>query len=161
MGRAIVRLAPDEYVEWSTVVDAPVSYVFTREYGLANGEDPTRLDRADKQGHSYFDNYYKNVEDFVSCNRAGPKESSITLGAIRRMYANPESYEAFVLSPEDIQPFTTDDGGVIYWIPWAPGHAPETITDETDLHAQVLFDSLNEQERTDYIQQFIEEGENK
>ena len=138
MGRAIVRLAPDEYVEWSTVVDAPVTFVQTRAEMLAAGEDPDRLDRADRQGHSYVDMGYESAEELVSCNRAGPKESSLTIDAIRRRFANPQAYELFVLEPEDIKPFTCDDGGVVYWIPWPPGQAPTVITDDTDLHAQVL-----------------------
>lgn len=142
MGRALVKLAPDEYVEWSSVVDAPVSYVQTRQELLDAGEDSERLDRTDRQGHSYHYNYYKSTEDFVAFNRAGPKESSLTLDAIRRMYANPEAYEAFTLEPEDIRPYTLDDGGVGYWVPWPPGQAPKVITDETNLHTQVKMEDV-------------------
>lgn len=138
MGRAIVRFGEDEYVEWSTVVDAPVSYVLSRSAMLEDGVSANRLDRADLYGHSYLDLDYKGIEEVISCNRAGPKECCLTLDAIRRRFANQHSYESFILTVEDIKPFTTYDDGKIYWIPWPPGGAPDVITEDTNLHAMVL-----------------------
>lgn len=84
MGRGIVRLAPDEYIEWSTVVDAPVSYVMTteealREFGLA------RVLRADLDGTSYRSPRL-TLADLLDSNRAGPDESMATLDEIREKY---------------------------------------------------------------------------
>lgn len=35
MGRAVYKLGPDAYVEWSSVVDAPVTYVCNRKAAVA------------------------------------------------------------------------------------------------------------------------------
>jgi hypothetical protein len=85
MGRGILKLAPDEYIEWSTVVDAPVSYVLDREEAVQEfGEE--RIERADKTGTSYYDRPPQTAEEFVEFNRAGENETRLDLEGIRYHY---------------------------------------------------------------------------
>lgn len=74
------------YFEWSTIVDAPITYglsldeykqYYKEEYGLLSFEHelPQRLERVEKTGTSAFND---SVEDIISFNRAGPKESCLT-----------------------------------------------------------------------------------
>ena len=81
MSRILVKIK-DRYFEWSTVVDAPVTYGLTlpqlrhyvkEEYGRQGLEElPERLERCDKQGHSSF-GIRESLTSFLACNRAGPK----------------------------------------------------------------------------------------
>lgn len=89
MGRGIVKLAEDEFVEWSTIVDAPVSWVMDRAEALELAGDPARIERADHLGTSYLSPPY-TLDDLLSGNRAGPDESSIPLDEIRRQYQPPK-----------------------------------------------------------------------
>lgn len=90
MPRFIVKLERGPaawYLEWSTVVDAPVSYGMPlaefREYvraeegsrGLA--ELDARLERAEAQGTSLVGSR-ESARDAVAFNRAGPSESCLT-----------------------------------------------------------------------------------
>lgn len=121
MGRGIVKLAANKYVEWSTVVDAPVSYVFTKDESFDKAET-ARIERADKNEHSYLDS---PPGDYIGFNRAGPYESCITKEAILRRYESEEAYKAFKLTPKDIKPYTNWDEGKVYWVPWKPGNEPQ------------------------------------
>lgn len=88
MGRCIVKLAENEYIEWSTVVDAPVSYVMTRSEvpKFIRGDDISeRLSRADEFGTSMLAPNL-SLQDMIGFNRAGPKESCISLEGIRSRY---------------------------------------------------------------------------
>ena len=81
----IIKLE-DKYFEWSTIVDAPVTFAMSRdeleehikeEYGNEGlRELPERLKRVDKQGTSCC--VPLTVEDLISCNRAGDGESELT-----------------------------------------------------------------------------------
>lgn len=96
-----MKLADEEYVEWSTVVDAPVTYAMTRdemtaylreEYGRQREhETPARLDRCDKQGHSalWGQSANETVEEFIRGNRAGPDESEASLEQLRELFREP------------------------------------------------------------------------
>lgn len=98
MPRFIAKLADDEYVDWSTVVDAPVTDVLTREqmaaymlreYGEFNAREiEPRLARTDKNGHSAMWGKAQNlsVEEMILPNRAGEGESSLTMEELRRDY---------------------------------------------------------------------------
>lgn len=80
MPRWIVRLAEDAYVEWSTVVDAPVSMLHTRDEAVCGwGRD--RVERADAHVTSCVEPafWYDSPEEFVAGNRAGPGESELSL----------------------------------------------------------------------------------
>jgi hypothetical protein len=99
MADLIVKLAPDCYVEWSTVVDAPVTPTLTlsqlweyirAEYGNAGAERlPERLARCEQHGTSSVNG--TTVDELLSCNRAGPKESHITRAEIVRRYRPTDS----------------------------------------------------------------------
>lgn len=99
MGRAIVKVGEGEYLIWSSVVDAPVSWITDRE-GIRErvrfefGESGVRgidrsFDRADERGHSGPPNYGANAEEFVRGNRAGDGETELTLDEIRDAYREP------------------------------------------------------------------------
>lgn len=89
MPRYIVKLttpAGDRYLEWSTVVDAPVTYgmpldEFTAYYRDRYGSDSddafaARMARVEATGVSARD---CTVRDVVDYNRAGPNESTLTM----------------------------------------------------------------------------------
>lgn len=143
MGRCIVKLADDKFIEWSSVVDAPVSAWLIRTAAAAQwGED--RVARADRNGHSARDMKPCPPGEFATFNRAGPNEESLTLDAIIRRYAT-ETGPDEPLTPADILPswsngFTDDgkpddDTGPIYeWRPWRPGEAPDVMPDPAEYH---------------------------
>lgn len=101
MPKFIVKLAEDKFVEWSTIVDAPVTYILSKEgmieyldaeYGRASKENNVvRVDRADKTGTSSM--MGDDLESIVSGNRAGPKETEISLAEIIEQY-DPKNAEA-------------------------------------------------------------------
>lgn|SRR5512146_363660 len=87
MGRYVAKLAEDTYVEWSTVVDAPVTYIVTRTEAVdAWGQE--RVDRADQKGTSILDGYPagKTPEEIVLGNHAGPDETELTVQEIISAY---------------------------------------------------------------------------
>ena len=90
MGRCIVKLTDDAganfYLEWSSIVDAPVTYgmpleefheYYREEYGESGMRDlPQRLKRVESKGcSSWIDS---SAEDVISGNRAGPKETEFS-----------------------------------------------------------------------------------
>lgn len=87
MGRYIAKLAEDVYVDWSTVVDSPISFTHTRSEAIREwGAD--RVARADENGTSILDGYPagNTPEEIVSGNRAGPRETEITVDEIIAAY---------------------------------------------------------------------------
>jgi len=146
VGKAVFKLGEDAYVEWSSVVDAPVSDVMTKNEALGAGIALARLERADALGHSWTDmDKVQSPEDLVAGNRAGPRESCLSLAAILRVYAPVAGEEDREISVDDIEPYTTswavpeghEDWGKVYWVPWKPGEGPERLTEETDFDAMV------------------------
>lgn len=96
MGRFLIRLDGDEgprYLEWSTIVDAPVTFGMTREelathyrdeYGRAGSRDfEERMRRVDEKGTSAYD---YTVADHISGNRAGPDETELTAEELYQAY---------------------------------------------------------------------------
>ncbi len=93
MGTFIVKLH-DYDVEWSTVVDAPVTFgvkrdeflaYYREQYGKVGMEElPQRLERVEKYGTSSWDR--ETPEDLFICNRAGPDEKKLTVSEIYRAY---------------------------------------------------------------------------
>ena len=89
MPKYLVKLGT-KYVEWSTIVDAPVSHPMTRnemaaylltKYGTdGEREIEPRLVRCDTKGTSSF--YEPDAETAVSCNRAGPGEAELTFAEL-------------------------------------------------------------------------------
>ena len=82
MPRFMVQAGPDEFFWWSTIVDAPVTYVMTAEearadflfeYGRRAEHDwPRVLERAKQHV----------LAEIVRGNRAGDKEEELTLEQI-------------------------------------------------------------------------------
>jgi len=105
MGRGIVKLGKEWYVEWSTVVDAPVTfgmnrdelieYLFEQEGNKWHDlDDPrileiierdvaNRLERIDQKGTSF---YHYRSNDFVKHNRAGKNECRLDLNQLIYWY---------------------------------------------------------------------------
>ena len=92
MGRYLIKLE-NYFLEWSTVVDAPVSFGMSldelKEYIKAEyGNEgmimlPERLQRIEKTGTSAIG---YNVNQVIQGNRAGPKESKLTKKEIYEAY---------------------------------------------------------------------------
>jgi len=93
MPRYIIKLG-EHYLEWSTIVDAPVTYGMTlddfkqyyqREYGLEGmrhlGE---RLARVEAKGTSAIN--HSDVKDTLAGNRAGEGETTLTRDQIYQAY---------------------------------------------------------------------------
>lgn len=89
MPRYIVKVG-DLYGEWSTVVDAPVTHLGTREqfrdyyekeYGRASMDGfEERMKRADEKGTSSLMD--KSAEEVMSCNRFGKGEGRLSVPAV-------------------------------------------------------------------------------
>lgn len=81
------RDGKDYYMEWSTIVDAPVTYglpkkEFEEYYGQEYGDSgslklPKRMARVEKTGTS-ASSPNDSLENLISCNRAGDEETSLT-----------------------------------------------------------------------------------
>jgi hypothetical protein len=86
MPRYLIKPDPgrDLYVEWSTIVDAPIGHG-TRAEWLGEGADPTRLDRADRTGTSAYrpldigawDDEELMVAEPLGCQRILPRDHLI------------------------------------------------------------------------------------
>lgn len=101
MPRYIVKLK-DLYFEYSTIVDAPVSYglsldEFKEYYAWEHGQDgmiglQRRLDRVEKFGSSSA--FGESAEEVLEGNRAGPNETELTIDEIYEQITNyPEEEE--------------------------------------------------------------------
>jgi hypothetical protein len=99
MPRFIVKIphaGQDYYLDWSTIVDAPVTYgmsldeykeYYRDEYGRAAFEGfefKQRMERVEAKGTSSM--FHNNVEDLISYNRAGEKETQLDLQGIIQKY---------------------------------------------------------------------------
>ncbi len=77
----------DRYFEFSTIVDAPVTYLMTREEfeayycseysNSATDKFAERMERADRKGTSSMID--DSFEDMISCNRYGDGESCLSV----------------------------------------------------------------------------------
>lgn len=81
------------YMEWSTVVDAPVSSLMSLEafkdwylgrYPYDHDDLSDRLERVHEYGTSSLEG--TTPEDYLSCNRAGEDESYLTKAEIIAQY---------------------------------------------------------------------------
>lgn len=103
MGKCIFKLVDDDkrewFLEWSTIVDAPVTYGMSldalREYvkdkygseGLA--ELPERLARVEQRGHSFHgDSEGEDVIGLIAINRAGLNETMLTYRQMVDVYCH-------------------------------------------------------------------------
>lgn len=97
MGRLIVKLEDEMadgvelYMEWSTVVDAPVSPLLSLEdfrewhnWRHPNIDISERLERVAEKGTSSLDG--TTPEELLAFNRAGEGESHLTKGEIIAQY---------------------------------------------------------------------------
>ena len=90
MPRYIVKIG-DRYGEWSTIVDAPVTYLvpleefrayYTTEYGRSSaGEFAERVARADAKGTS--SHLHNSANDVMACNRFGDREGCLPVSECR------------------------------------------------------------------------------
>ena len=97
MPKFIVKI-DNFYLEWSTIVDAPVSLgmplsEFQTWYQAEYGSDgmrglPDRLARVEKTGTSSF--YGETLDDLISGNRAGPDEDELTRDELVAAYCRLE-----------------------------------------------------------------------
>lgn len=96
MGRYLIQIK-DKFLEWSTVVDAPITYGMTMEeleayiketYGTVGLRDlPERLERVKKTGCSAN----MSVAELISGNRAGKNEGKLTKKQIYEQYCSKTS----------------------------------------------------------------------
>lgn len=108
MGRYIVKLA-DRYLEWSSIVDAPVSYGMTLDELRAHVKDeqgndglrdlPRRLERVDAKGTSAHED--DSADDTIWLNRAGPAETILHREEIIEFYVR----RTRVLTPKSLKEF--------------------------------------------------------
>lgn len=98
MPRYIVKLK-ELYCEWSTVVDAPISYFmplvdfeeyYKQQYGIEGlASLSTRMSRVETKGtSSRFDD---SAEEVISGNRAGSDEDELTADELLQKYAMPQT----------------------------------------------------------------------
>ena len=87
MGRYVAKLGEDKYCEWSSVVDAPVSWVMDRASAVFHMTEE-RVARADRHGTSILDGYPAGTtpEEIVRGNRAGQNETEMSLAEIIAAY---------------------------------------------------------------------------
>ncbi len=93
MPHCIIKLK-DKYLEWSTIVDAPVTYgldldelsAYVKDRYGSEGLDelPARLKRVEEQGTSFHTRC--PVAELIKNNRAGEGETCISADAIYHRY---------------------------------------------------------------------------
>lgn len=93
---SIVKLGPNQYVEWCLIAEAPTTNVMTRkamlDHQMVRFSDKAenrahieaRLGRADEHGTSFHEGM--SAEDLVRWNRAGEGESCLTIPEIIERY---------------------------------------------------------------------------
>jgi len=97
MPRYIVKIK-DKYFEWSTVVDAPVTYgmsldEFRQYYQAEYGNDgmhnlDERLERVEAKGTS--SQLDKDLKECIGFNRAGKNERQLSIEGIYKKYQMPK-----------------------------------------------------------------------
>lgn len=98
MPRCIVKIDENKYIEWTTVCDAPTTFIMNRDEMLSylNAQDSERsfdenrkrLDRADLHGTSFH--APTSLKQIISGNRAGKDEKEITIDQIIEKYSRPK-----------------------------------------------------------------------
>ena len=86
MAQFILKFGPDQYMIWSTVVDAPVTMMMSLEELLEEqGTDgiQARLERCDQNGCSSLRH---SLDRILICNRAGDGETELTKAEIIEKY---------------------------------------------------------------------------
>lgn len=118
MGRSVIKIqheGKDYYLEWSSIVDAPVTYgmeleefeeYMRDEYGRRYMEidHPFRMQRVRENGTS--SRYHESMKDVVGWNRAGPNESQLTFeGIIYKYITHRERDHADKITKQELAPF--------------------------------------------------------
>lgn len=85
MPRYIAKLADDAYVECSTIVDAPTSWIVTRTEAVRQWTTD-RVARADTYGTSLYDMPAQTPDQIVAGNRAGDHEEELSAAEILEAY---------------------------------------------------------------------------
>lgn len=106
MPRFIIKLvdgADAYYMNWSTIVDAPVSRGMTLEElhedtRVEHGESglrelPARLERVERQGTSQMHDA-ETADEAIAFNRAGPRETQLNREEILNVYCRPAEQRA-------------------------------------------------------------------
>ena len=104
MPQYICKLPNDNFLLWSTVVDAPVTYGLPREefddfmqdeHGrqYMEKDHPDRMARAEKFGTSALGRP-TSFSDIIVCNRAGPNETPLSMEEIMAEYGDAPSDSA-------------------------------------------------------------------
>lgn len=98
MARFIIKIK-DRYLEWSTIVDAPVTISATledfkeyylAEYGQSSADElAERLERVEAKGTS--SHIHSSLGDCIAGNRAGDNEETLTLDEIYEKYCKDEA----------------------------------------------------------------------
>jgi len=88
MGRCVAKIGEDKYLMWSTVVDAPTTYIMSRQemidYMITNAvtqatdDAEQSLKRADENGTSWQAGSRQTFDDLIVANRAGKNEERLT-----------------------------------------------------------------------------------
>lgn len=112
MPRYIIKLTKGDqnrYLEWSTIVDAPVTMGMTleqfkvyylHEYGRQGSQDlAERLARVEAQGHSLIPDAPSSwgpytLKDLVAHNRAGPRGGHLDIDKLWEYYCKPKEETA-------------------------------------------------------------------
>lgn len=87
MSKPIVKFGDDMYLEWSSICDAPRTYIMTRAEMVEQCGDEERVKRADEFGTSLIPP--RSMESLVSFNRAGENEECLSIQEIIERYAMP------------------------------------------------------------------------
>lgn len=108
MGRGLVFIK-DRYFEWSTIVDAPVTYSMTKEklndyikeeYGNSGLRSLNEsIDMCNKYGTSFKGG--GDVYDVIKSNRAGLNESELSYDELYNVYYDEESYKKYYTKLKD------------------------------------------------------------
>jgi hypothetical protein len=102
MGRCIVQLGKDEYVEWSSVVEAPVTYIMSQKECYEHirrttnrpFDDPIRrIERLEAKGTTEFS--ARTAGDTYFFNHAGPDGQPLNLAGLREVCRSPEAEAAY------------------------------------------------------------------
>ena len=91
------------YLEWSTVLDAPITIgttlarfktYYRRKYGSEGIKYlQERMYRLEEK--SIASSYYNYADDLIKCNRAGPDETCLKVGELIKVYCKLESFNGF------------------------------------------------------------------
>lgn len=92
----MVRLGPDQYVKWSTTVDAPVTHVMSRAHLLRTLEHEDMLPSTEANGllelaaQTGTSDPDESIDVLLAANRAGPSETWLSVVDIIERYRSPD-----------------------------------------------------------------------